>query len=60
LKIFLERNGFEITTQGIDPYYSATGLAKIIHFTIYFLCWILYRLLGMNIYPTQMVVARKK
>lgn len=60
LKTFLERNGFEIKSQRIDPYYSATGSAKIIHFAIYFLCWIMYRLLGMNIYPTQMVVARKK
>jgi len=60
LRSFIEKQGFEILFCGLDPYYSARGVAGLFHKILYLKCKWFFELTKINFYPTIMVVARKK
>ncbi len=60
LQKFLERSGFEIIENSLDPYYVASGLKGILHRMYYLLMCILKVLLNKNYYETIWITARKR
>ncbi len=59
LKGFLERNGFVVIENTLDPYYAAKGPEKVVHDTLYACCLLVMKLLRINIYNTIWMTARK-
>ncbi|PIR42373.1 hypothetical protein CO058_04040 [candidate division WWE3 bacterium CG_4_9_14_0_2_um_filter_35_11] len=60
LKDFLIKKGFEIIELGPDPYFANEGL-KLLRLQIYyFICNIINKTLGINVFDTIWVVAIKK
>jgi len=57
---FLERSGFRVLENGLDPYFAAAGLLNVVHKLYYLVCSILLFALGRNYYDTIWLVARKK
>jgi len=58
LKGFLERNGFIVIRNTLDPYYVAKGVKKVLHDLLYFSCLFLMRAFKVNLYDTIWIVAR--
>lgn len=59
LQTVLERSGFTVVDNSLDPYYAAGGLKKIIYDLFRFSCTLLHFFTGVNIYDTIWIVARK-
>jgi SAM-dependent methyltransferase len=58
LKGFLERNGFTVIKNTLDPYYVAKGVKKVFHDLFYFSCLLVMKAFKMNLYDTIWIVAR--
>lgn len=56
----LEKNGFDVLTLTLDPYYAVIGKKKILHDLIYFVSLAIDKLFKKNIYNTMLAVAKKK
>lgn len=56
---FLERNGFSVIEDTLDPYYSVDGFNKILHDLFFFLSLVIKRLFRKNIYPAIWIAAKK-
>ena len=59
LQRLVERCGFSIVSNTLDPYYVASGTAKLRHDGFYGCCRALRPILRANFYDTILVVARK-
>jgi ubiquinone/menaquinone biosynthesis C-methylase UbiE len=59
LRRLLTNAGFEIVEQGIDPYYAASGLWKLLHAVYYALHRVMFKLFRVNRYETIWMIARK-
>jgi SAM-dependent methyltransferase len=59
LRQTLERFGFTIVSDSLDPYYAKTGRKLILHCGYYLLHWILKSVLNINRYNTIWMAARK-
>jgi 2-polyprenyl-3-methyl-5-hydroxy-6-metoxy-1,4-benzoquinol methylase len=59
LRRLLLSKGFAVLEEGLDPYYVATGVKRILHAAIYFGCAGIKALAGKNKYKTLWVVAEK-
>jgi len=57
---FLEKNGFAVMDNTLDPFYVATGLKKIVHDILYRVCLIINKTFGKNIYFTTWIAAKKR
>ncbi|AXI24806.1 hypothetical protein CFE53_00955 [Methanofervidicoccus sp. A16] len=61
IKYLLERTGFEIIEDTLDPYYVVNGRIKfILHTLYYYICLIIKNLLNVNVYDTMWIVAKVK
>lgn len=60
LSNFLERMGFSVMENSLDPYYAAVGLWKVIHDVHHLTCQVIHGVIGVNIYDTIWVAARKR
>ena len=61
IKYLLERTGFEIIEDTLDPYYVADGRIKYILHTLYhYNCLIIKKILSVNVYDTMWIVAKIK
>jgi SAM-dependent methyltransferase len=58
LKGFLERNGFIVIRNTLDPYYAAKGIKKVFHDLLYFSCLLLMKAFKVNLYDTIWMVAK--
>ena len=59
LKQLVERSGFSIELNALDPYYVATGLSRWKQDRYYDCCLALNSVFGKNLYDTILLVARK-
>ncbi|MFC1729246.1 class I SAM-dependent methyltransferase [candidate division KSB1 bacterium] len=57
---YLQKNGFEIVSNTLDPFYAVKGVMKIIHDTIYVCSLIVKNVFRANIYPTMWIAAKKR
>ncbi len=55
----IEQNGFTIQENGLDPYYSASGILKLLHVTAFSVSKAILSLFGKNIYDTIWITAKK-
>jgi ubiquinone/menaquinone biosynthesis C-methylase UbiE len=60
LRRLLERCGFAIVRDSLDPYYSARGMEWARRTAFYFNCRALHAISGLNLYDTILMVAQKK
>ncbi len=60
LRRALERLGFCVVEESLDPYYAATGLMLALHTAFYWACLLLFRLARLNLYDTIWMVAQKR
>ena len=60
LRSLLERCGYRVITDSLDPFYSATGFEKMRRAAFYMGCRAWNFLFGANIYDTILMIARKK
>jgi ubiquinone/menaquinone biosynthesis C-methylase UbiE len=60
LRRLVERCGFRVVDEALDPYYAATGLMKAFHGLVYLKCLAFYRLFRINLYPAIWLVAKRK
>jgi len=60
LRSFLERNGFEVIEDTLDPFYAARGIARAIHCIVYYCCLLVQELSGTNIYFAILMVAKPR
>jgi hypothetical protein len=58
LKGFLERNGFVVIRNTLDPYYAAKGIKKIFHDLLYLSCSVVMKAFSINLYDTIWIVAK--
>lgn len=58
LQVVLERHGFDVVENALDPYYVAEGVRKVFHDALYFCCLLVMRLFGYNLYDTIWMAAR--
>jgi len=56
----LQTAGFSLIENTLDPYYVATGIAKLKADIYYYLCNALLRLFKVNAYDTMLLIARKR
>lgn len=60
LKFLLERSGFLIRKETLDPHYVRNSLTARLRADIYYLfCLVIRKLLGMNVYDSLLVIAHK-
>jgi ubiquinone/menaquinone biosynthesis C-methylase UbiE len=59
LKRFLQATGFSVLENTLDPYYALTGIKKMGANVYYATCLVLKYLVGVNIYDTIWIVAKK-
>lgn len=59
LRKALEKTGFRITEDSLDPYFATRGLRLAIHYLSYYLHSILFFVTGRNRYDTIWMVAQK-
>jgi SAM-dependent methyltransferase len=59
LRRLLERSGFVVLQSSIDPFYVARGSAKVKEDLIYIACRALNALVGINVYDTIWIAARR-
>lgn len=59
LKGMLERTGFSILEESLDPYFAASGISLMIHYLVYYLHVLLFLITKRNIYETLWIVATK-
>jgi SAM-dependent methyltransferase len=55
----LQAVGFSVIENTLDPYYVATGTARLKADVYYGLCYAFLQLSGWNVYDTMLVIARK-
>jgi ubiquinone/menaquinone biosynthesis C-methylase UbiE len=60
LRRLLERCGFTVLRDSLDPYYSSRGMVKARHAAYYLGCRTLKSLSGFNLYDTILTIARKQ
>jgi ubiquinone/menaquinone biosynthesis C-methylase UbiE len=60
LASFLERNGFEVSLNSLDPYYSSTGFYRFRENMRFGLFKLLLCLSSRNLYDTILIVAKKR
>lgn len=58
LKKFLERNGFAVIRNTLDPYYAAKGVKKMFHDLLYLFCLVVMKIFRINLYDTIWMVAK--
>ena len=58
LKGFLERNGFVVIRNSLDPYYAAKGVRKIFHDLLYLSCSVVMKASNINFYDAIWMVAK--
>lgn len=56
----LERAGFTVINEDLDPVYLVTGIARLRAEFYYYTCLAILRVFRMNIYDTMLVMARKQ
>jgi hypothetical protein len=56
----LESTGFSVIVKTLDPYYVRTGWRRLKADAYYYGCLAFRHLLGVNIYDTILMIARKK
>ncbi|ABQ27932.1 Methyltransferase type 11 [Geotalea uraniireducens Rf4] len=56
----VQRNGFAVVENDLDPYYVKHGPAGLLHAAYYRLMRVLWKLTGKNFYDTIWLVARKQ
>ncbi len=56
----VQRHGFTVCENGLDPYFVARGRAKVLQLAYYWLMQSIWRLTGKNYYDTIWLVARKQ
>jgi SAM-dependent methyltransferase len=59
LRQLLEKSGFAVVDESLDPYYVSSGVRRILDSAYYALHWMLHRALKINRYETIWMVARK-
>ena len=59
LQRLLQTVGFSVIENTLDPYYVATGAARLKADVYYGLCYVFLQLFGWNVYDTMLVIARK-
>jgi SAM-dependent methyltransferase len=59
LRRLVERCGFSVIRDSLDPYYVSRGSAKWKHAGFYNSCKVLRTILGINVYDTILLVARR-
>jgi SAM-dependent methyltransferase len=59
LKRFLERNGFVVIRNTLDPYYVAKGIKKMFHDLFYLSCSAVMKVSRINLYNTIWMVAKR-
>lgn len=59
LRSCLERAGFAVVEESLDPYYAAKGIIKLLHTTYYAFHRLIFHLLHTNRYDTMWFMARK-
>jgi|HubBroStandDraft_2_1064218.scaffolds.fasta_scaffold01762_2 2-polyprenyl-3-methyl-5-hydroxy-6-metoxy-1,4-benzoquinol methylase len=55
----LRARGFSVVDNTLDPYYVATGFARLKADVYYSLCLAFHRIFKVNLYDTMLVIARK-
>jgi 2-polyprenyl-3-methyl-5-hydroxy-6-metoxy-1,4-benzoquinol methylase len=60
LKRFLERSGFEVVVETLDPFYAVKGVVRVIHDIVFYSCLLVRKLIGINIYFTILMVAKPR
>jgi SAM-dependent methyltransferase len=59
LRQLLEKSGFAVVDESLDPYYVSSGVRRILDSAYYALHWMLHRALKINRYETIWMVAQK-
>jgi SAM-dependent methyltransferase len=59
LRQLLEKSGFAVVDESLDPYYVSSGVRRTMDSAYYALHWMLHRALKINRYETIWMVARK-
>jgi ubiquinone/menaquinone biosynthesis C-methylase UbiE len=59
LQRFLEASGFSVLENSLDPFYVASGIRKLREDLLYTGCSLLKVLLGLNVYDTIWIAAKK-
>ena len=59
LRRFLERAGFAVIEESLDPYYAATGIKQLLHSAYYAIHRLFFGLFRLNRYDTIWMTARK-
>lgn len=59
LRRLLTTRGFTILEESLDPYFVASGFLLVCHHIFYNISLKLWRILGINIYPTIWIVAKR-
>ena len=60
LRLLLERTQLRVVREGLDPYYVATGVPKVVKDGLYYFFSAVHRILGVNWYETVWMVAAKQ
>lgn len=60
LRRLVEKSGFDVIDETLDPYYAAMGIKKTWHDLVYLKCLVLHKILHANLYPAIWLVAKKK
>lgn len=55
----LRTAGFTVIENTLDPYYIATGIARLRADVYYYLCHVFLRVFKLNVYDTMLMIARK-
>ncbi len=56
----LDKYGFDVVEQGMDPYYVSKGWQEVIDSTYFNICSFFKKITGMNVYNTLWIVGRKR
>jgi 2-polyprenyl-3-methyl-5-hydroxy-6-metoxy-1,4-benzoquinol methylase len=55
----LQTTGFSVVENTLDPYYVATGMARLKADIYYYLCYAFLQVFKLSVYDTMLVIARK-
>jgi hypothetical protein len=60
LRRLVQATGFSVVVNTLDPYYVATGLARVKADILYYGCLALHQIFRINIYDAILMIARKE
>jgi ubiquinone/menaquinone biosynthesis C-methylase UbiE len=60
LRRLVQATGFSVVVSTLDPYYVATGFARVKADILYYGCWAVHQIFRVNIYDAILMIARKE